>query len=230
MLVFADGTVLGTIGGGETESRVITHAMEAIQTGKSSLHSYTLADPHRGDPGICGGTLEIFVEPIMPEPTVIVIGAGHVGKAVAHLASWVGFRVVVCDDRGEFANPEQAPGGDDYLVVAMEEIPTNFTIHSQTYIVITTRNAEIDVKGLPALLATEAAYIGVIGSRRRWKLTQDKLVEAGIDLGALARVVSPMGLELNAESPEEIALSIMSEIVMLRMGGQGGRMGDRGEA
>lgn len=224
MLVYPDGRIEGTIGGGELENRVITEAKQAMLDGNPRFLEYSMNDPERGDPGICGGQLEIFVEPIQPKPTLVVIGAGHVGKAVAYLAKWLGFYVVINDDRQEFCNPETVPGADEYLPVQMAELPQHMEISPWTYLVLTTRGSNIDVPGLPALLDTPAGYIGVIGSRRRWTTTYKELLQAGISEEKLAIVRSPMGLELNAETPEEIALSIIAEIIMLRQGGDGSVM------
>lgn len=224
MLVYADGSIEGTVGGGELENRVIAEAIKAMQDGKPRLLEYSMNDPQRGDPGVCGGQLEIFVEPIQPKPRLIIIGAGHVGKAVAFLAKWLGFYVIINDDRKEFCNPEALPGADEYLPVEMAELPEHLDITPWTYIVLTTRGSNIDVPGLPSFLDTPAAYIGVIGSRRRWATTHKQLLKSGIPEDKLAKVRSPMGLELNAETPEEIAVSIMAEIIMLRQGGDGSLM------
>lgn len=230
MLIYPDGRTVGTIGGGEMESRVIAEAQVALADGRTRIVRYTLSDPKAGDPGVCGGEAEIFVEPLLYTPTVLVVGAGHVGRAVAHLAKWLGFRVVVADDRPEYANETSAPGADRYLPVPMAEIPRHLTIQPNTYIVLTTRNMGLDVEGLPDLLDTPAAYIGVIGSRRRWATAVEQLEAKGISKESLARVHSPMGLELNAETPEEIAVSIMAEIIMIRNGGTGEAMRWRGLA
>lgn len=224
MLVFPDGRTCGTIGGGEMESRVVAEALAALEDGQPRKLDYAMADPERGDPGVCGGQLEVYVEPILPQPTVVVIGAGHVGKAVAELAHWMGFQVVVSDDRDSFAVEANIPQADAYHTGDIPGLLETVSVHSQTFLVLTTRNVEVDLAALPALLETEAAYIGVIGSRRRWETTRKKLLEMGVAKSALTRVVSPMGLELNAETPEEIAVSILAEIVLLRRGGTGGRM------
>lgn len=221
MLVYEDGTFIGTVGGGELENRVFQEAMEALIDGKPRLLEYNMADPARGDPGVCGGTVEVFVEPILPPPTLVVIGGGHVGKAVAHLARWLDFRVVVTDDRPEFLTPEANPDADAFYECKLEELPQQLSINNRTYLVLTTRGVVIDAPGLPPLLESDAAYIGVIGSRRRWKMTVDKLKEKGVSAEKIARVHSPIGLELQAETPEEIAVSIMAEILMLRAGGTG---------
>jgi len=224
MLVFGDGRIEGTIGGGEMEGRVVEEALRSLQDGSTRLLHYELSDPKDGDPGVCGGEVEVFVEPIGSRPTLVVVGGGHVGQAVVHLARWLGFRTVVSDDRPEYASPETHPEADDHIVCALAELPKRMNIDAQTYIVLTTRGVPVDIEGLPALLETSAAFIGVIGSRRRWETAAQQLAERGLPADRMARVVSPMGLELNAETPEEIAVSILAQIIMLRRGGTGDSM------
>jgi xanthine dehydrogenase accessory factor len=224
MIVYPDGQIIGTVGGGEMEQRVISEALQALANGRSTLVAYAMVDPARGDPGVCGGQVEVFVEPIIPKPCLVIIGAGHVGKAVAHLAHWLGFRVIISDDRPEFCNAQVVPDGDEFYPVPMVEIPERFKITQRTYIVLTTRGANVDMDGLPALLDTPAAYIGVIGSRRRWTTTYQHLIKSGVPIEKLDRVHSPVGLELNAETPEEIAVSILAEVIMLQRAGSGKMM------
>ena len=224
LLLYPDGHFIGSVGGGEVEGRVIKEAAQALLDGKTKLLSYDMVNPQQGDPGVCGGTLEVFVEPLKPKPILLVIGGGHVGKALAHLAHWLGFRVGVSDDRPEFSTPEANPDADFFVPVPMAEVPSKISITPYTYIVLPTRNMAIDVKGLPVLLESKAAYIGLIGSRRRWLLTKKTLVEAGVPEEKVNRINAPMGLELKAETPEEIAVSIMAEIIMLRNGGTGQSM------
>jgi xanthine dehydrogenase accessory factor len=226
MLVYRDGKFIGTVGGGELESRVIKVALEIINTGKAQNLSYTMADPVRGDPGVCGGTVEVFVEPILPPAILLVVGGGHVGRAVVHLAKWLGFRVAVSDDRTEFCNPESVPGADAYYPGPMADLPNQLKLTPQTYLVVTSRGSALDAAGLPPLLDSDAAYIGVIGSKRRWLTTVKALREKGVAEEKIARVHSPMGIELNAETPEEIAVSILAEILMLRDRGTGKMMKD----
>lgn len=218
MLVYADGSILGSVGGGEMESRVIAEAMSAMADGAPRLLQYSMSEPERGDPGVCGGQVEVFVEALRPRSLLVVVGAGHVGRAVVHLARWLGFRVAVSDDRPEFCTPEAVPEAEEYFPGPLEELPARLKITPWTYLVLATRGVPIDVRGLPALLETPAAYIGVIGSKRRWATTRKELLEAGIPQEKLARVRSPIGLELNAETPEEIAISILAEIIQLRRG------------
>lgn len=221
MLVYPDGKFIGTIGGGDLEHRVLDEAWMAMSDGQSRMLKYNMSDPSRGDPGVCGGTVEVFVEPILPPAMIVVIGAGHVGKAVVHLAKWLGFRVAASDDRAEFCTPESTPGADAYYPVEMGKLPEHLKINRRTYIVITSRGSSVDALGLPSLLESNPAYIGVIGSRRRWLTTVKALKAKGVSEERIAQVHSPMGLELNAETPEEIAVSIMAEILMLKDKGTG---------
>jgi xanthine dehydrogenase accessory factor len=221
MLVFPNGKILGTVGGGELENRVRNEALAALQDGKPRNLAYMMADPARGDPGLCGGQVEVFVEPILPSPVLVVVGGGHVGKAVAHLAKWLGFHVTVSDDRSEFCTPEENPDADDFYPVPLAELPLQLTITPQTAIILTTRGSNVDVAGLPALLDTQAGYIGVIGSRKRWNTTVKALNQHGISDEILERIHSPIGLGIGAETPEEIAVSILAEVLMLRRSGSG---------
>ena len=169
MLVYPDGKFIGTVGGGELENRVIKAAHEALKSGDAQTLAYTMSDPKRGDPGVCGGNVEVFVEPILPPALIVIIGAGHVGKAVAHLAKWLGFRVALSDDRAEFCNPEAVPNADAYYPIPMADLANQLKVTPQTYIVVTSRGSSVDAEGLPSLLDSDAAYIGVIGSKRRKK-------------------------------------------------------------
>ncbi|MCC6615908.1 MAG: XdhC family protein [Anaerolineae bacterium] len=221
LLVRADGTFVGTVGGGQMEALVIKEALDALAQGNARTVSYSLNDIAAGDPGVCGGTVQIFIEPIGVSPTLLVIGGGHVGKALAELGKWMGFRVLLSDDRPEFCNEDYAPGLDGYYICKASELPAQIKITAQTHIAAVTRGLPIDIDLIPILLATDAPYIGLIGSRRRWALTVNALKERGLSEAEIARVRAPIGLELNAETPKEIAISIMAEITMLRRGGDG---------
>jgi xanthine dehydrogenase accessory factor len=224
MLYFPKGKIIGTVGGGGLENSVMDEARKALADGQPRHLHYNMSDPSRGDVGVCGGQVEVFVEPILPAPMVIVIGAGHVGKAVAHLAKWLGFRVAVSDDRTEFCNAEAIPDADAYYPVPMEQLAEHVKVTRQTYLVLTTRGSSVDATGLGPLLETEASYIGVIGSKRRWLETVKALKQQGVPEEKIARVHSPIGLELQAETPEEIAVSILAEILMMRNKGTGKQM------
>ena len=226
MLVFRDGSISGTVGGGEMEARVVSEAVAALADGRCRLLSYRLVDPGRGDPGVCGGDVQIFVEPHMPKPTVIVMGYGHVGRAVAQLAGWLGFRVVATDDRSmatDDSPDSDVPGSDwgdgvpDELIIGtVDDLLAGRTLDPDVSVVLVTRNVDVDSAALPALLATDAGYVGVMGSERRWATTRDRLEAEGVDPTALDRVHAPIGIEVGAETPEEIALSIMAEVVAHR--------------
>lgn len=222
MLVYADSRFVGTVGGGAMEALVIGEALAALADGQTRMRSYALNDLAAGDPGICGGTVEVFIEPLAIAPKLLVIGGGHVGKALAQLGKWMDFRVILSDDRAEFCNPEYLPGMDDYVICKPAEIAQHTIIDVHTYIAAVTRGLPVDINLIPALLATDPAYIGLIGSRRRWALTARALKEQhGLTTTQLTRIRAPIGLELQAESPKEIAISIMAEITMLRHGGTG---------
>jgi len=216
MLVFADGRTLGTIGGGEMEARVIQEAGEALIDGTPRLLYYDLVDPRRGDPGVCGGSVHLYLEPHMPTPTLFVIGCGHVGRAVVELAHWLGFRVVAFDDRPDHVTDETVPLADVRLSGSLSDALREAPVTPQTHIVVVTRNMGLDVEQLPALLGTPARSIGVMGSTRRWEATRTTLLANGVAATELDRIQSPVGVELHAETPEEIALSIMAQIVALR--------------
>jgi xanthine dehydrogenase accessory factor len=224
MLVWPDGKIAGTVGGGLLESRIVEAALQAIQRAIPELITYRMADVAAGDVGVCGGTVEVFVEPLLPPPTVLVIGCGHVGKEVAVLAKWLGFRVLVSDDREDLCSPEHIPEMDGYFPVPAGKLAEHASITSQTYIAAMTRGQVVDVDLLPALVISPARYIGLIGSRRRWALTAQALRKQGVSETQLARVFAPVGLELEAETPREIAVSVMAQIIMIHHGGDGTAM------
>lgn len=224
MLIYGDGRFSGTIGGGEMEARIIAEAQTCLVDGKTRVVPYSFVDPARGDPGVCGGEVEVYLEPYAPLATLLVIGCGHVGQAVAELAHWLGYRVVVSDDRAELANPQHIPEADEYLPGPVPDILPQVGVHANTYITVLTRNVMLDRELLPLLAETPAPYIGVIGSRRRWEETKKLLREDGMSDAALARIHSPIGLELHAETPREIAVSILAEVIMARRGGDGRRL------
>lgn len=215
MLVYPDGHFIGTVGGGEIETRVYQEALDALTHRLPKRLQYKLVSPEKGDPGICGGQVEVFVEPIIPKLTVIVIGAGHVGKQVIFLAKWLGYRVVVNDDREELCTPESMPGADVYIPGQMADLPEKIKITPFTSIVVATRGSDIDIVGLDPILKSDAGYIGVIGSKRRWEATKKGIIQNGGNPANFDKVFTPIGLDLKAETPEEIAVSVMAEIMMV---------------
>lgn len=211
MLICDDGSRTGTVGGGEMESRVVDVALDAMSDGQPRLLSYRLVDPSTGDPGVCGGEMDVYVEPYMNTASLLIIGAGHVGRAVCELAQWSGWDVHIWDDR-----PEQLEVFDDAvhsysgeLTQALVDIP----LDARSAIVMVTRNVPLDVELIPSVVKQPAAYIGLMGSARRWSTTKGLLLNAGCTENEIARVSTPIGLEIGAETPEQIAISIMAEVV-----------------
>jgi len=211
MLVFEDGSTLDTIGGGEMESRVISEALKAIKEKKPRQLNYALVNPSEGDPGVCGGEVAIYLEPYMPQITIYILGAGHIGKAVSELSYWLGYRVIVWDDREEVISDFGGEGStlSGPLIKALSAEP----IDEHTRVVVVTRNAQVDSEILPTILDTPAPYIGVMGSGQRWKVVRDTLIEEGISAKVVDRIATPIGLAIAAESPEEIAVSILAEVI-----------------
>lgn len=216
MLVYADGRTVGTVGGGELEVRVIARAHEVMEQQRAITLAIPLVDPARGDAGVCGGEMELFVEPLLAEETVLVVGCGHVGRQVAALAKWLGFRVAVTDDRVELCNAESVPDADVYLPGTLPEALGEFEITDQTYVAAVTRGVKADTQALPHLLRSPAPYVGVIGSRRRWTVAVRELLELGVPEELVRRARAPIGLGIGAETPREIAVSILGEILAFR--------------
>ncbi|MGO9295185.1 MAG: selenium-dependent molybdenum cofactor biosynthesis protein YqeB [Streptosporangiaceae bacterium] len=214
MVVRAGGQCSGSVGGGEMEARVLREALAALADGRTRLLRYELLDPGRGDPGVCGGELAVFIEPYLPPPAVLVVGCGHVGRSVTELAHWLGMRVIATDDRAELVTAELLPGAD-VLVPGPVEAAVAAVRPGQTHAVVVTRNMGVDVAVLPALLAAGMRSVGVIGSSRRWHAARRELLAHGVAAADLDRVRAPIGLTLPAETPREIALSILAEIVAL---------------
>lgn len=216
MLIFEEGPSVGTVGGGEMESRVIAEAKAAFVTRRPKLLDYALIDPARGDPGVCGGEVQIYLEPYMPAHTVVVVGAGHVGRALVDLADWLGYRTVVIDDRPDRLTEEEMPNAGERIVGPLGDVLADVPITEDTSVAVVTRNVGLDVEAIPLLLKTPARYIGVMGSDRRWKEVAARLGEQGLDEASLSRLHAPIGLDINAETLEEIAVSILSEIIRVR--------------
>jgi xanthine dehydrogenase accessory factor len=224
MLVDADGQQTGTIGGGEMESQVCDEAIELITTGRSDRveagrMTFELLDPSRGDPGVCGGSVSIHLEVFMPKPHLVVIGCGHVGTAVVELAHWLGFRVTAVDDREELTDRSRLPDADAVLGGPLDVALAKAGIDDRTHVVLVTRNVAVDATVLPIVLESPARSIGVMGSVRRWATTRAQLAELGVAEDQLDRVVSPIGVDIAAETPAEIALSILTDLVALRRRG-----------
>jgi len=195
------------------ESRVIDEAHAAMRDGRPRLARFSLVDPGRGDPGVCGGEVEIYLEPSMPPPTILVAGCGHVGHAVVELAHWLGYTTVATDDRPEQVTVEAVPLADVRLPGSIEAALHTHPVTADTSVVVVSRNVDYDVDAIPRLLATPARYIGVMGSARRWTTTRSMLIDDGVTDEQLTRVHAPIGHDIGAETVEEIAVSIMAEVI-----------------
>lgn len=215
MLVRADGSILGTIGGGSLEERVIREAVGAMRTGKIKRLSYHLTEGE--DTGmVCGGNLEVFIEPVLAEPSLFIFGGGHIALALAKMARLAGFKIVVIDDRPEFATPQRFPEAEQTLVTDFSEAFPKLSIRSSDYIVIVTHGHKGDEVVLERVLRTEARYIGMIGSTKKNEAISSHLRAKGISQELLDRVYTPVGLKINAQTPAEIAVSILAEIIKVR--------------
>jgi xanthine dehydrogenase accessory factor len=219
MLVYADGRTVGTIGGGCYESDALGRAREAIATGRPALVKYDLNDDFVEESGlICGGQMEVYIDPITPSPALYVIGAGHVGFHLARAASDAGFRVHVVDDREKFANRERFPMADTVSVDDIGEWLHRTALPPTAYVVIVTRGHTHDFDALRALGARDLKYLGLIGSRAKVARLYDALAAEGMPRECLDRVHAPIGLDIGAVTPAEIAIAILAELIAVRHG------------
>lgn len=227
LLVHADGDLGGTLGGATTDARARDDALAALASGETRLLTYHL-DPDLGESvGSCGATLEVFVEPLRPEPRLLVLGSGYVAQALAHLALPLGWRVTLIDDRSEFTREARLPEG---VVAQVGELPGLLAAaqpDAASAVVIVTRGHRSDQDALRAALETPAGYIGMIGSPSKVRNIFRALLKAGVPAEQLARVHAPIGLDLGAETPDEIALSIAAELLAWRREGSGAPLRDR---
>jgi xanthine dehydrogenase accessory factor len=217
MLIYEDGRRSGTIGGGCAEAEVCREALAVIHSGKSRLLTFDLSGDDTEDGGlICGGSMEIYVEPILSDPTLVIFGAGHVGQSVAVLAKMVGFRIVVVDDRIKYANAERFPQAEEIYPGDWQESMGRLNVNDMTYLLIVTRGHEYDLECLKYALKTQAKYIGLMGSARKIKLFFEALEKEGYRSEEFNRVHAPVGIPIGSETPEEIAVSIVAQLVSVR--------------
>jgi xanthine dehydrogenase accessory factor len=216
MLVREDGSIAGTIGGGCVEADVWAAAKEVMQKESPRKMVFHLNNEASYDSGlICGGTLEVFVEPILPQPVVVLFGGGHVSMAVAKAAHGAGFGVGVVDDREAFANSQRFPMAQE-IYTSFESAFEKLKPNGSTYLVIVTRGHKEDMRVLAWAVRTNARYVGMIGSKRKVLSVYKALEKEGYRVDEFERVYAPMGLEIGALSPEEIAISIVAELVAVR--------------
>ena len=218
MLVFADGRTVGTIGGGCYENDALWKAKEALQTRTSRLVRYELTDDVAEESGlICGGHMQVYIEPVEPIPDLYLIGAGHVAQHLARVATPAGFRTHVVDDREKFANRERFPDAEGIVVDAIPEWLSRSSLPRNAYVVVVTRGHRHDFEALRMLATRDLRYLGLIGSKAKVKRLYDLLVNE-IPAECLSRIHAPIGLDIGAITPEEIAVSILAELIAVRRG------------
>lgn len=227
ILVHDGGDVEGTFRAEGFEKNVIADAGKLLTAGRSKTISYLLSGEPSGrrdravrdEPGV-----DVYFEVVVGQLTLIVVGGGHVGSCLAKVAHDAGWRIVVVDDRPDFANAERFPEADEILCEDYGDALSRYPINSATYIIAVTRGHKHDEVALKAIINSPACYIGMIGSKRRVATVLRHLEEEGVAKEKLDRVWTPIGLDIGAETPEEIAVSIAAEMIMVRRGGKGGPM------
>lgn len=218
MLVNIDGLIAGTIGGGIVESKVIEEAKKAIKDGQGCFLSYHLTkeEAAKDEGAICGGDMKIFVDILQPKEEVLIFGAGHIAVYVSKLMKMIGFKVTVIDDREEFANKERFPEADEIIAEDIKKALSHLKITPSTYIIVVTRGHLKDEEALGSVIRSNADYIGMIGSRKKNATVFQHLEEQGVSAQELKKVHAPIGIDIGAQTPEEIAVSIIAEIIKVR--------------
>lgn len=217
ILVREDGSMIGTIGGGCVEAEVWNAAREVIETEKPKHLNFNLGQDAAYDNGlICGGQLDVFVEPVLPLPRAFIFGGGHISKSLAKVAALAGFGAVVIDNRESFANRERFPDALDVHAAEYEDVFPKLAINETSYIIIVTRGHRDDMRVLKLALSTPARYVAMIGSKRKVINVIRELEKEGIPRAAFERIYAPMGLDIGAISPEEIAISVAAEMIAVR--------------
>src|ERR1700684_2279546 len=222
LLVRDDGSMVGTIGGGCVEAEVWNAAREVMETEKPRNMSFSLGQDAAYDNGlICGGQLDVFVECISPQPAALIFGGGHISKSLAKVLDLAGFRVSVIDNREAYANRERFPEAAEVYADEYEDVYPKLNVNESTYIVIVTRGHRDDMRVLRWAVTTPARYISMIGSKRKVIGVVKELEKEGLPREAFERVHAPMGLEIGAISPEEIAISVGAEMIAMRRDPEG---------
>ncbi|HLY59501.1 MAG TPA: XdhC/CoxI family protein [Terriglobia bacterium] len=217
ILVRDDGTIVGTVGGGCVEAEVWAVAQDVMREEKPRrLHFNLNSNPEYDNGLICGGSLDIFVEPILAAPTVFLFGGGHVSLAISKVASLAGFDTVVIDDREAFASKERFPEARENFFGPWEDIFAKLEINEFSYLAIVSRGHKGDLACLRWALTTPARYIGMIGSRRKFIEICKVLESEGVPAEKLEQVHSPIGIDIGALTPEEIGVAVVAEMISVR--------------
>jgi len=219
MLIREDGTILGTIGGGSLEARVITEALDVIREEEPRQFHYDLTGQEADGLGmICGGALDVYIEPLIPTPTVFIFGGGHISLFASKISVMAGFQSVVIDDRAEFANKERFPEARQVIAGKFQAAFPQLKVNRSGYVVIVTRGHAFDQEALEWAITTEAGYIGMIGSRKKIRAIYENLEKKGVARERLQRVFAPIGLDIGALTPAEIAVAIVAQMIRVRRG------------
>jgi len=217
LLVREDGSMLGTIGGGCVEAEVWNAARDVMQNERPRHMNFSLGQDAAYDNGlICGGQLSVFIEPVVPQPRLYVFGAGHISKSISKIATLAGFATVIVDNREAFANSERFPEADEVFAEEYEDVFPKLPIRDTSYLVIVTRGHRDDMRVTRWAVGTNAKYIAMIGSKRKVIGVVKELEKEGIPREAFERAFAPMGLDIGAITPEEIAVSIVAEMIAMR--------------
>ena len=217
MLVRDDGSIVGTIGGGCVEAEVWQAAREAMEAEKPRTLTFNLNQDPKYDTGlVCGGTLDIFVEPVLPPALLYLFGAGHVAVNLYKVAKNAGFDVVVVDDREAYANRERFPEARELYAEDFDQVMARLAPNESSYIVIVTRGHRDDMRILRWAVSTRARYIGMIGSKRKTIAIFKELQKEGLSADLFQHVHAPVGLDIGAITPEEIAVAITAELIAVR--------------
>lgn len=217
MLVRDDGSIVGTIGGGCVEAEVWQAAREVMEQEKPRSLTFNLNNNPKYDTGlVCGGTLEVFIEPVLPPALLYIFGAGHVAFNLYKVAKIAGFDVVVVDDRESYANRDRFPDAREVVADDFERATQHLHIPESAYIVIVTRGHRDDMRILRWAVNANVRYLGMIGSRRKVIAIYKELEKEGIPAEKFANIHAPVGLEIGAVTPEEIAVAIVAEMIAVR--------------
>lgn len=215
MAVFQDGSTFGTIGGGNLEYSVIKSAKECIRTGEDKNYFYDLSDEGNLDMQ-CGGKTNVFIKVFKPKYKLLIVGGGHIAFTLCKLGKVLGFNVTIFDDRKEYCNMERFPQADELIVGDIEEKLNEYDIDNNCYIVIVTHGHKYDEVALKTVIKRNAAYIGMIGSKKKNEHIKSNLINEGIDEKLLNQIYAPIGINFGGETPEYIAFSIMAEILAVQ--------------
>jgi xanthine dehydrogenase accessory factor len=215
MLLRGDGRTMGTVGGGRIELETMAAARDVLAGGETRTLEFLLTEEYGY---ACGGSMTVFIEPQGRRPLLVMFGAGHVGRAVTAIAHGCGFRVTVVDERPDWADPALLPGADRVVCAPVAAAFGSLTLDRESFVVIATPAHVHDFDAVRGCLSSEAGFIGLLGSRRKREALWQTLEGEGYDANQRTRIVTPIGLDIGAQTPEEIAVSIVAQLIALRRG------------